>query len=123
MAEHHKLSVLLQGGPFKYPTPRALEESEIPAIIEAYAAAAKNAIAAGFDGVEVRSSSMRAAYWILLESDWLAASDSCIHTVGTRTTWGGYGIMSRNYGNSDLIDGSVDAKLLLLLLLHGSGIA
>jgi N-ethylmaleimide reductase len=34
--------------------PRALEESEIPAIIETYATAAKNAIAAGFDGVEVR---------------------------------------------------------------------
>lgn len=43
----------LQGGPFKYPTPRALDESEIPAIIEAYANAAKNARAAGFDGVEV----------------------------------------------------------------------
>lgn len=43
-----------QGGPFKYPTPRALDESEISGIIEAYAAAAKNALAAGFDGVEVR---------------------------------------------------------------------
>jgi 2,4-dienoyl-CoA reductase-like NADH-dependent reductase (Old Yellow Enzyme family) len=46
--------VNLQGGPFKYPTPRALDESEIPAIVEAYAAAARNARAAGFDGVEVR---------------------------------------------------------------------
>ena len=45
--------VLLQGGPFKYSTPRALEEAEIPAIIEAYAAGAKNALEAGFDGVEV----------------------------------------------------------------------
>jgi 2,4-dienoyl-CoA reductase-like NADH-dependent reductase (Old Yellow Enzyme family) len=43
-----------QGGPFKYQVPRALEESEIPAIIETYATAAKNAIAAGFDGVEVK---------------------------------------------------------------------
>jgi hypothetical protein len=37
----------------RYPTPRALEASEIPAIVLAYADAARNAIAAGFDGVEV----------------------------------------------------------------------
>ncbi|KAF6263436.1 putative 12-oxophytodienoic acid reductase [Scenedesmus sp. NREL 46B-D3] len=42
-----------KGGPFKYPTPRALDASEIPAIVKAYADAARNAIAAGFDGVEV----------------------------------------------------------------------
>lgn len=42
-----------KGGPFKYPTPRALETEEIPGIIKAYADAAKNAVAAGFDGVEV----------------------------------------------------------------------
>jgi N-ethylmaleimide reductase len=35
------------------PTPRALETSEIPGIVERYAQAARNAIAAGFDGVEV----------------------------------------------------------------------
>ncbi|HEX9180440.1 MAG TPA: alkene reductase, partial [Burkholderiales bacterium] len=34
-------------------TPRALETAEIPAIVEQYRAAAKNALAAGFDGVEV----------------------------------------------------------------------
>lgn len=34
-------------------TPRALLESEIPSIVAAYAQGAKNAIAAGFDGVEV----------------------------------------------------------------------
>lgn len=34
-------------------TPRALEASEIPAIVQAYANGAKNAIAAGFDGVEI----------------------------------------------------------------------
>jgi len=34
-------------------TPRALEISEIPAIVKAYAEGAKNAIAAGFDGVEI----------------------------------------------------------------------
>jgi 2,4-dienoyl-CoA reductase-like NADH-dependent reductase (Old Yellow Enzyme family) len=44
----------LQGGPFKYPVPRPLEESDIPGVIQVYADAAKNAIAAGFDGVEVR---------------------------------------------------------------------
>jgi hypothetical protein len=43
-----------QGGPFKYPTPRPLEESEIPGVVEAFATAAKNAREAGFDGVEVR---------------------------------------------------------------------
>jgi N-ethylmaleimide reductase len=35
------------------PTPRALETAEIPAIVETYAQAARNALAAGFDGVEV----------------------------------------------------------------------
>ncbi|WP_022954287.1 alkene reductase [Leucothrix mucor] len=34
-------------------TPRALRDDEIPGIVEAFAQAAKNAIAAGFDGVEV----------------------------------------------------------------------
>jgi N-ethylmaleimide reductase len=36
-----------------YETPRALESSEIPGVIEAYRQAAKNALEAGFDGVEV----------------------------------------------------------------------
>ncbi len=36
-----------------YPVPRALEISEIPAIIEAYRRGAENAKAAGFDGVEI----------------------------------------------------------------------
>jgi N-ethylmaleimide reductase len=36
-----------------FQTPRALETSEIPGIVEAYAQAARNAIAAGFDGVEI----------------------------------------------------------------------
>jgi N-ethylmaleimide reductase len=35
------------------PTPRALATDEIPRIIEQYANAARNAIAAGFDGVEI----------------------------------------------------------------------
>jgi N-ethylmaleimide reductase len=37
------------------PTPRALEAAEIPAIVEQYAQAARNALAAGFDGVEVHA--------------------------------------------------------------------
>jgi len=36
-----------------YPTPRALETSEIPGIVEAYRKAAMNAQMAGFDGVEI----------------------------------------------------------------------
>jgi len=36
-----------------YETPRALETDEIPGIIEAYRQAANNALAAGFDGVEI----------------------------------------------------------------------
>lgn len=35
------------------PTPRALETSEIPALIEEFVQASKNAIEAGFDGVEL----------------------------------------------------------------------
>jgi N-ethylmaleimide reductase len=36
-----------------YETPRALETDEVPAMVEAYRQAARNALAAGFDGVEV----------------------------------------------------------------------
>jgi N-ethylmaleimide reductase len=39
------------------PVPRALETSEIPAVIQTYAQATRNAIAAGFDGVELHSAS------------------------------------------------------------------
>lgn len=42
-----------KGGPFNYPVPRALETSEIKSIVQQYAEAAKNAMAAGFDGVEI----------------------------------------------------------------------
>ncbi|HGQ7767831.1 TPA: alkene reductase [Pseudomonas aeruginosa] len=38
-----------------YETPRALELDEIPGIIEAYRQGARNAMAAGFDGVEVHA--------------------------------------------------------------------
>ena len=37
--------------------PRALETSEIPAVIEEFAQATRNALAAGFDGVELHSAS------------------------------------------------------------------
>jgi N-ethylmaleimide reductase len=37
----------------RYETPRALEISEIPGVIDAYRQAARNALQAGFDGVEV----------------------------------------------------------------------
>ena len=37
------------------PTPRALETAEIPGIVEQYAQGARNALAAGFDGVEVHA--------------------------------------------------------------------
>lgn len=38
-----------------YVTPRALDASELPGIIETYAQGARNAIAAGFDGVEIHA--------------------------------------------------------------------
>jgi N-ethylmaleimide reductase len=37
----------------RYETPRALETGEIPGVIDAYRQAARNALQAGFDGVEV----------------------------------------------------------------------
>lgn len=41
------------GGMVASPTPRALEHAEIKAIVEDFRSAARNAIAAGFDGVEI----------------------------------------------------------------------
>ena len=41
------------GKAVNYETPRALETSEIPGVIDAFRQAARNALAAGFDGVEV----------------------------------------------------------------------
>lgn len=52
-AAGNALTATWQQVPFE--TPRALETSEIPALIEAYRQAAKNALAAGFDGVEIHS--------------------------------------------------------------------
>lgn len=45
------------GTPADCATPRAIAESEIPALIEEYAAAARNAVAAGLDGVELHCAS------------------------------------------------------------------
>jgi N-ethylmaleimide reductase len=38
-----------------YPTPRALETAEVKEIVQMYRKAAKNAIDAGFDGVEIHA--------------------------------------------------------------------
>lgn len=42
-------------GPQPFVTPRALETGEIPGIVEDYRKAAQNALAAGFDGVEIHA--------------------------------------------------------------------
>ncbi|MDP2879629.1 MAG: alkene reductase, partial [Sulfuricella sp.] len=42
-------------GPQPFVTPRALEASELPGIVEDYRKAAQNALAAGFDGVEIHA--------------------------------------------------------------------
>ena len=39
----------------EYVTPRALEAAELPALVASYVQAAKNAMAAGFDGVEIHA--------------------------------------------------------------------
>ncbi|MET0898330.1 MAG: alkene reductase [Mycobacterium sp.] len=49
-AEGH---VYTQEGPQEFVTPKALSDSEIEATVDDFAAAARNAIAAGFDGVEI----------------------------------------------------------------------
>lgn len=43
------------GKPQKYPLPRELAAEELPGIVEQYRVAARNAIAAGFDGVEIHA--------------------------------------------------------------------
>ncbi len=42
-----------QEGPQEHPTPRALTEADVDATIEEFVTASKNAIAAGFDGIEL----------------------------------------------------------------------
>jgi N-ethylmaleimide reductase len=46
-------TIVTPDGQQPYPTPRAVETGEIPAVIEEYVSAARNAVAAGLDGVEV----------------------------------------------------------------------
>jgi N-ethylmaleimide reductase len=47
------LAMTAHGKPEPYETPRALKTHEIAGVIEAFTTAARNAIAAGFDGVEI----------------------------------------------------------------------
>ncbi|VWC67339.1 alkene reductase [Burkholderia lata] len=42
-------------GPQPYPVPRALETAELPAIVDQYVLAARAALQAGFDGVEIHA--------------------------------------------------------------------
>jgi N-ethylmaleimide reductase len=62
-----------------YPTPRALETAELPALIDEFVAAARNARAAGFDGVE-----LHAANGYLLNQ--FLASNTNLRTDGYGTT-------------------------------------
>lgn len=47
--------VITYEGPKPFPVPRALEVHEIAAMVEDFAQAARNAIAAGFDGIEIHA--------------------------------------------------------------------
>jgi N-ethylmaleimide reductase len=46
-------TVAADGKPTSYETPRALETSEVAGVVESFRQAARNALVAGFDGVEV----------------------------------------------------------------------
>lgn len=65
-----------------YPTPRAFETSELPALIDEFVTAARNAMAAGFDGVE-----LHAANGYLLNQ--FLASNTNLRTDGYGTTVNG----------------------------------
>jgi N-ethylmaleimide reductase len=65
-----------------YPTPRALENAELPALIGEFVTAAHNAIAAGFDGVE-----LHAANGYLLNQ--FLASNTNLRTDGYGTSVNG----------------------------------
>jgi len=57
LAAKTKTVLLKEGAPVFVPTsePRALEAAELPALVQTYADAARSAITAGFDGVEVHA--------------------------------------------------------------------
>jgi N-ethylmaleimide reductase len=65
-----------------FPTPRALETAELPALANEFVTAARNAIAAGFDGVE-----LHAANGYLLNQ--FLASNTNLRTDGYGTTLAG----------------------------------
>ena len=48
-----QMQAFTESGMKEVPTPRALEKDELPRVVEDYVKAARNAIAAGFDGVEI----------------------------------------------------------------------
>lgn len=58
------------GEKIDYTTPRALETEEVPQVVAHFVAAAKNAMAAGFDGVEIHG-----ANGYLLDQFWRASSN------------------------------------------------
>jgi len=47
--------MITAAGPKPHPTPRALDAAEIPALIEDFVSASRNAIEAGLDGVEIHA--------------------------------------------------------------------
>lgn len=47
------MQVITSKGRKDYPTPRAVDISEIPGLVEQYRLGARNAVDAGFDGVEI----------------------------------------------------------------------
>jgi NADH:flavin oxidoreductases, Old Yellow Enzyme family len=48
-------TIMTADGPKEFETPRALETDEVEAIVQDYARAARNAMRAGFDGVEIHA--------------------------------------------------------------------
>ena len=70
--EGHKAGAYfcVDGKENEYSVPRALEDSEIPAVIATFVQGAKNAIEAGFDGVEVHG-----ANGYLLDQFWKESSN------------------------------------------------
>ena len=71
------MTVSAKGTPEPFDTPRALRSDEIPGVVEAYAQAARYAMAAGFDGVEVH-----AANGYLLEQFMQSASNQRTDAYG-----------------------------------------